>query len=266
MSKHTLYLLLIIVISPVLVFSQNEEKEARLKYHWSIHAKYAIPYSYKSEPTYNSFETSIRMQPSTHVIVGVGYRYFFKEKLSLDVELSYEDVSFIRFEEYSYTSLIGVPWSGTIENTFQNYSILNPIKLTRHFNRISLSVGIVNNFHLVSQVNIRQQFFEDGQLNLETNRNFAHGDRIVSGSGSFIDRTNVDLEGRINIQALLGVNVRLSNRINLNFELRQYLKQNRLVKELFQYDVANSAKDYYYPFASTFSMGVSFDFNHKKSP
>ena len=87
MSKNTLYLVIIFLLFPVYLFGQNEKEPSRLLSNWSIHAKYGIPYSYKSEPTYSSFETSIKMLPKTQVIIGAGYRYFFKEKLVSNVEM-----------------------------------------------------------------------------------------------------------------------------------------------------------------------------------
>lgn len=265
MSNNAYYLFLSILLFPVYVSGQDGEKTTKLLSNWSVHAKYGIPYSYNSKPTYGSFETSIAIRPKAQVIIGAGYRYFFREKLSLDVDFSYEYASFLRLEEYSYQSANNIFRRGERCESFQNHSLLTPLKLTRHFNKISLSIGVVYTFHLASQVNIRQRFFVDGQFSSERMRHYAQGDRIVSGAGSFIDRTNVDLETKINIQGLLGLNYKLTKHINLNLELRQYLMQNRLVLEIHNYDVSNPAYRYYYPFVSTFSVGMSFDFKHKEA-
>lgn len=261
-STSFTYILLALLLFPFYLIGQVETP-AKPPSNWSVHAKYGVPlFDTQVAPTYSSFETNLSSRPGVHALIGGGYRYFLNERLSLDVELSYEYGNFSRHEDYSYTRFNGERRSGLRKEQFETHSLLNPLKLSRHYKRVSLSIGLVNTFHLTSKVDIQHTFFVEDQFDSESVRNYSHGDRLILGEEPYIDRMNIDLERRINFQALAGMDIRLNDRIYLNFEIRQYLRKNHLVREYFQYDVANLNYTYYNSFSRTFSIGMRYDLKH----
>lgn len=251
--------ILVLLLSPLFVFGQTDDRDRPHSY-WSVHAKYGAPlFDTKVEPRYSSFETTLTTRPGLHAIIGGGFSYFLTKKLSLDLDLSYEYGNFLRREEYNYTRFNGEYRSGIVKERFETHSILTPFKITHHNKRVNLSIGMVNAIHLASKVHINHSFFVENQFSSESTLRYSHGDRLVFGGGSFTDRMNIDLERRINFQALAGMDIRLHNRMYLNFEVRQYLRKNLLIREYFQYDVSNPTYRYYNSFTRTFSVGLRYD-------
>lgn len=232
--------------------------------HWSIHVKYGMPFFEKTTPTFSSFTSEVALKPAYHTTIGLGYQIYVLENLSLAAGASYEWGSFKRVENYEYTSFNEIFRQGAFEDRYTTHSFLLPIRAHVHLNRLSFSLGILSTFHFATSVDIEQRYWVDGVL-VETYEGirFKDGDRLTFGTGAFIDRTNVDLERKINFQLALGFQFRLTEKLTLAIEARQNLRKNRLVKEVFNYDVGGSLIEYYNPYPRLLTIGLSYNLPSK---
>ncbi len=262
MAKFYFPITILFIFSTTFLQAQSLSNQGQKGWSkWSFHVKYGVPFYAEKEPTFSSFETDIRHLSSYHTSVGAGYQYFILEKMSLKAGVSYELGSYLTLENYSYTSAGGVLRAGEIKEHYLTHSLLFPVEVRCHTNRLSLSADLSPAIRLASKVVINRRHWVDDVL-VEVNEeiSFRDGDRLTYAWG---DYTNVDLERKLDFQIALGLHYRVSNRLSLDFGVRQNISENRLVKEVFNYDVVNSLIDYFNPYPRIFTVGVSYNLPKK---
>lgn len=243
----------------LLLFSINLVEGQISSDNWSVHLKYGIPFQENAEPTFSSFETGIKHYPLYHTTVGFSYQHFFTQGISLELGMSYELGSFSKVERYSYTAFSNETRSGKINERFLTHSLLYPIRIHYHIGRLGISAGWIPTLHLATKVSVNRTFWIDGvQTESYDIGPYEDGGRYTSGSGAQTDYISADLDRKINFQIALGFQYQISNHLILDVEIRQYLRENLLVKDHLHYD-AGSVFTYYNPFPGIISVGLSYN-------
>ncbi len=260
----SIFLFVVVFIIPSLGICQFDASEIKNQTGLSIHLKYGIPIPEHSEPTYNSFDTKFRQWPLFHTTIGAKYRYHFIKFLSVDFGMSYEYGNFSKVEKFSYTDFQGTFNESRIADRFATHSFIYPISINYHTKRFSFSTGLNTIFHLSTRVKVLRKSWDDGHLEFESTKVHKDGENYLTNPGGLTDHIYTNLDRKFNLQLAFAIQYRLTDKFQLDFELRKYLYDNQLVRNHWHYD-AGDYFQYFNPYPDIFSVGLSYNLQKRSS-
>lgn len=207
---------------------------------YGFKASYVLSGFMDADPLENDLTTN-SVIPGLSFTLGMKHAYYFNEKrtIQLGFGLLYERNDFSRFKKWEYyTTTVNASYR---KEKYRKHYLLAPLDFEFSFKKISFSAGVIisslfalnlSELHCSSYSGRSCDFEEYNTTQYRINRE--HRD---NGSGIFAFNEKIVFDHYLSFQYVFGIHYRISDRVKVGLEFRDYPLKNHFTVTRFEWDI-----------------------------